>query len=226
MKITFGRFFRITPATIMRCGPTFRLARTHPTHARSSGLETSLRSRSLADYTIDTHESEFSDQGGLPPLSSILRAALEGASTKQLGGSYVLEHWIGQDWRSILCCACRKSDSAILVMKAAEDRLGCDDAEALNRPVEWGILVQRAMNARFIIIRGIPTQDDPAQVRLPKYDHVVETFPSDRADQSLDVRVLPRRSGSSRLVPNAHGTQPLPEDHAIPSVSVPNKIAR
>ena len=31
------------------------------------------------------------------------------------------------------------------------------------------ILVQRAMNARFIIIRGIPTQD-PAQVRLPKYD--------------------------------------------------------
>ena len=69
-------------------------------------------------------------------------------------------------------------------MKAAEDRLGCDDAEALNRPMEWGILVQRAMNARFIIIRGIPTQD-PAQVRLSKYDHVVETFPSDRADQSL-----------------------------------------
>src|SRR5258707_6456621 len=61
MKITFGRFFRITPATIMRCGPTFRLARTHPTDARSSGLETSLRSRSLADYTIATHESEFSE---------------------------------------------------------------------------------------------------------------------------------------------------------------------
>src|SRR6266566_9588296 len=81
------------------------------------------------------------------------------------------------------------------------------------------------MNARFIIIRGIPTQD-PAQVRLPEYDHVVETFPSDRADQPLDVRVLPRRSRSSRLVPNAHGTQLLPEDHAVHSVSVPNKIAR
>src|SRR5262245_51749953 len=81
------------------------------------------------------------------------------------------------------------------------------------------------MNARFVIVRGIPTQD-PAQVRLPKYDHVVETFPSDRADQSLDVRVLPRRSGSGRLVPNAHGTQPLPEDHAIRSVPAPNKITR
>src|SRR5262249_44783830 len=53
---------------------------------------------------------------------------------------------------------------------------------------------------RRLLIRGIPTQD-PAQVRLPKYDHVVETFPSDRADQPLDVRVLPRRSGCSRLVP-------------------------
>ena len=33
-------------------------------HARSSSLETSLRSRSLADYTIDTHESEFSEATG------------------------------------------------------------------------------------------------------------------------------------------------------------------
>src|SRR5437660_2139923 len=108
-------------------------------------------------------------------------------------------------------------------MKAAEDKLWCDDAEALNRPVEWGILVQRAVNPRFIIIRGIPTQD-PAQVRLP--EHVVETFPSDRADQPLDVRVLPRRSRSSRLVPNAHGTQPLHEDRTIRSVPVPNKVTR
>ena len=28
------------------------------------------------------------------------------------------------------------------------------------------------------------------------------------------------------LTANAHGTQPLPEDHAIRSVSVPNKIPR
>jgi hypothetical protein len=46
--------------------------------------------------------------------------------------------------------------------------------------MERGILVQRAVNARFIIINGILAQD-PAQVRLPEHDHVVETFPSDRA---------------------------------------------
>jgi hypothetical protein len=57
------------------------------------------------------------------------------------------------------------------------------------------------MNSRFIIIGGILAKD-PAQVRLPKYDHVVETFPSDRADQSLRVPILPRRAramGLSRM---------------------------
>src|SRR5262249_25018460 len=97
-------------------------------------------------------------------------------------------------------CVYRKSDSAVLVMKAAKERLGCDDAEALDRPMEWGILVQRAMNARFVIIRGILAQD-PAQVRLPKHDQVVETFPADRTDQPLDVRVLPRRSGARSACP-------------------------
>ena len=43
---------------LMRCGRTFRLARTHPARARSSGSEILSRSRSLVGYTIDTHESE------------------------------------------------------------------------------------------------------------------------------------------------------------------------
>ena len=72
-KNIFGAFFRNTPATIMRCGRTFRLARTHPVRVRSSGSETLSRSRSLADYTIDMHESEFSEATGhdaaMPPSS-------------------------------------------------------------------------------------------------------------------------------------------------------------
>src|SRR5262245_14852695 len=45
----------------MRCGRTFRSARTHPAPARLSGSGTLLCSRSLVDYAIDTHESEFSE---------------------------------------------------------------------------------------------------------------------------------------------------------------------
>jgi hypothetical protein len=45
-----------------------------------------------------------------------------------------------------------KSDSAIFVMKTAEDRLRCDDAEALSRVRERGIFAQRAMNSRLVVI--------------------------------------------------------------------------
>ena len=75
----------------------------------------------------------------------------------------------------------RKSDPAILMMKASQDRLGSDDADALNCSMERGILVERAMNSRPIIVGKILPMD-PTQMRLPKHDHVVETFPSDRAD--------------------------------------------
>jgi chaperonin GroEL (HSP60 family) len=38
-------------------------------------------------------------------------------------------------------CVCRKLDSAILVMKAAENRPGCDCAVALNNPMNGRIQV-------------------------------------------------------------------------------------
>jgi hypothetical protein len=52
----------------------------------------------------------------------------------------------GSDLDSYRGCVCRKSDSAILVMKVAEDRLERDNADALNHAMERGILVQRAMH--------------------------------------------------------------------------------
>ena len=44
-----------------------------------------------------------------------------------------LDHLVGAREQ----CVYRKSDSAVLMMKAAEDRPGCDDTEMLNRPMEW-----------------------------------------------------------------------------------------
>jgi CRP-like cAMP-binding protein len=56
--------------------------------------------------------------------------------------------------RETIVCT-EKSDSAILVMKTAEDRLRCDDAEALNRARGWGIFAQRSMNSRLVVISGV-----------------------------------------------------------------------
>src|SRR4030081_3345573 len=81
------------------------------------------------------------------------------------------------------------------------------------------------MGPRRIIIGGI-SASDPAQVRFAKHDHVVETFAADRADESLNVSILPGRSRRDRMVPNAHCTDPLQEDWTIRGVSMPNLISR
>ena len=85
----------------------------------------------------------------------------------------------------------RKLDSAIMVVKAAEDRLRCDGSDALNRAMKRGVLVQRSMSSRLIIIGGICAEDS-AQVRFTKHDHVVQALPADRADESFNIGILPR----------------------------------
>jgi hypothetical protein len=70
----------------MRCGPTFRLARTHPARARLSGSETLSRSRSLVGYTIDTHESEFSEATADRPLIQNNSGLPQGPATRSVVG--------------------------------------------------------------------------------------------------------------------------------------------
>jgi hypothetical protein len=96
------------------------------------------------------------------------------------------------EWKTLEgpTCAYRKLDSAILVMKTTKDGRRCNNAAALDRPRERSILVKREMTSRFVII-GDKLAKDPTQMHRPKYHHVVETFPSDRADQSLHVPILP-----------------------------------
>src|SRR3979411_3014217 len=79
---------------------------------------------------------------------------------------------------------------------------------------------------RRIELPDIMNDIDPAWPRFAKHDHVVETFAADRADESLDVSILPGRSGCDRMVPNAHCTDPLQEDRTIRGVSTPNEISR
>src|SRR5262252_9847247 len=55
--------------------------------------------------------------------------------------------------------------------------------------MEWGILVQRAMNARFIIIRGIPTQDPAVasenSIHLTRSHRRIRTRSSDDCNRPL-----------------------------------------
>jgi hypothetical protein len=53
-----------------------------------------------------------------------------------------------------------------------------------------GVLVQRSMAPRLIIVGSIGA-DDLAQVRFTEHNDVVQALPADRANESLNVSVLP-----------------------------------
>jgi hypothetical protein len=60
---------------------------------------------------------------------------------------------------------------------------------------------------------------------FPEHDQMVDAFPSDRADQSLGVAVLPGRSWRSWLVANAHGAQPTYDCGTIDPVLTADHVA-
>jgi hypothetical protein len=120
-------------------------------------------------------------------------------------------------------CA-ENSDSAIMVMKAAKNGARGDGTEAFNCPMKRGILVQTAMAPRCIVVGG-KLAKGPAQMCLPEHDHVVEAFPSDRADQSLCVPVLPRGAWRNGFVANAHGAYPAGDNSTVNSVTVADQVA-
>ena len=47
------------------------------------------------------------------------------------------------------------------------------------------------MRSRLVVVLEVVLQN-PTQVSPVEHDHMVEAFPPDRANQSLDVAVLPR----------------------------------
>jgi hypothetical protein len=60
------------------------------------------------------------------------------------------------------------------------------------------------MNPHAIVVGGKLT-NGLAQMPFTKHDQVVETFPPDRADQSLCATILPRRTWRNRFVTDAQG---------------------
>jgi hypothetical protein len=91
--------------------------------------------------------------------------------------------------------------------------------------MERGVLVQRSMGPRHIIIVGVGFHD-PAQMHLAQDNDVVHTFTPDRSDQPFSKAILPRRSGCDRLVPNAHGAQSACDDAAIDPVAIADEVVR
>ena len=76
-----------------------------------------------------------------------------------------------------------------------------DFRELHNSPHRWRfdgtwlgrVLVEREMRSGSVVVVQVASQDPP-QVTLAENDDVVQAFPTDRADDPLDVRILPGRA--------------------------------
>ena len=81
------------------------------------------------------------------------------------------------------------------------------------------------MCPRAIVVIGV-TPNDLAQMCFTGDHDTVETFSPDRADQSLDVRVLPWRSRRGRMIAYAHGAEALEEHPTVDGIAIPNEVSR
>ena len=59
------------------------------------------------------------------------------------------------------------------------------------------------------------------QVPVAQHDHMIQAFPSDRADEALDVGVLPGRPVRGQGLPDPQVPHTLPEGRAVGSISIP-----
>src|SRR5436189_3260812 len=104
--------------------------------------------------------------------------------------------------------AVRKSDSAIMVMKAAEDGRRYDAAHVLDGAINRSVLVERPMSPQLIIISGILRQY-PAQVRFASsrlFDLNGETDRVRKRQKSAIIAVDVRRFGHAINKDEVFGT--------------------
>ena len=106
------------------------------------------------------------------------------------------------------------------MVQSAQDRAADDIPGPLNAARDRGILVQRQMSARGIII--ILRQRNVAQMAFAEDYDMINAFPPDRTDQPFCVAALPRKAERRRAVSNADRPNPVDKDPAISSIAVPD----
>src|SRR5215813_8291840 len=80
------------------------------------------------------------------------------------------------------------------------------------------------MRSRSIVIASILSQD-PTQMRLAQYDDVVHALATDRSDQTLGKRILPRRARCNGFVADAHGSSAACDRNTVNPVSIADQVA-
>src|SRR5437763_8733870 len=120
--------------------------------------------------------------------------------------------------RKLLCCS-----TFIAVMKTAE-LWNCDNLSHLQHlSGERTLLVEAQVGSRFVVVAEVRRQR-PLEMASVQDDVVVQTLPSNRADESLGVWILP---GALRCRQNLLDAQRLDSQSnfsTVPAVAIADEI--
>src|SRR5262245_54751905 len=104
-----------------------------------------------------------------------------------------------------------------MVVQSGQDRDGDNSTAPLHRSTQGRVFAQGQVRPDLIVVRRIGGENLP-QVRLAKNQHSVHALATHGANQTLYIRVLPRRSRRDRSVADAHGSHPRPEGVSVSTV--------
>src|SRR5208337_882684 len=97
----------------------------------------------------------------------------------------------------------KTSNPNILMMQPTENRDRYDAAEPQRASRVRRIFVQRQVCADLVVVDGVSLKN-PTQVGFAEHHEVIQALAPNRADQPLDVSVLPRRARRNRMIADAH----------------------
>ena len=93
----------------------------------------------------------------------------------------------------------------------------------LNGSAARGVLVQREMGPEFVVVDRIRAEH-LAQVRFAEHDEVIQSFPANRADQPLDMSILPRGTEGGGTIANAHRAEASAEGEILCGVAIADQV--
>src|SRR5512139_2713797 len=111
------------------------------------------------------------------------------------------------------------------MVKAAKKWSRCDSGKMLNSPMERGVLGQGPVGPEAVVVVGVCDQE-PAQVGFAQDHDMVQAFSSDRAAETFDASVLPRRSRRRWSVAHTHGCKTSGYSMAVRGISIPDEVSR
>jgi hypothetical protein len=119
------------------------------------------------------------------------------------------------------------SRPSVAVVESAEDGLDDDSAllGRLDAPLQRGVVRERLMRARGVVVVEV-FGEDPDQVGLAEHDDVVEALSADRANDSLDERVLPKRPWRDHDLFDSQVPETLLEVASVGSIPITDQILR